>query len=217
VEADAFAAIGMGGAVIVGKLRGVGEQHQALPGYVAAFVLHLFEIEADAFFGQQPGDERVIGFAVLAAVTARTGMAEEGFRFLGHPPVVARGVRREDFFDDVQDAFVLEHARCASLRRHPEPRHEGQPISREAAIAAELGDRRDITGACALRAVGQASAQSDLLAQQAFELNVRVAGKAIDVVLIQGRQLFLADKAFDQQRVWEGRIKLEQTCLRREA
>src|SRR4030095_4637820 len=80
-------------------------------------VLAVLVIEevGDALFLEQPGDEVVVGLAILDAVLARLVGAGE------LEPEVRESVLAEELLDDVGDRLLLEDAAVGGAREEPEP------------------------------------------------------------------------------------------------
>ncbi|MNU77664.1 hypothetical protein D3C71_672430 [compost metagenome] len=91
----------------------VGEQYQAMAAIVFC------ETPGQAFFAQQPRDERQVRLAVLAAIAARLRLGHERPRVAAPAPVGLRRVGLEHAVNDLDHALVLPDAAVAYLAQQP--------------------------------------------------------------------------------------------------
>lgn len=84
----------------------------------------LGDAPAQAFFGQEPGDEGVVAFLVLHDHRARGEFGKPGVDAGIDPPAHVGRIGGEDFIDDLQNGFVLKYAVAARLGGKPDAGHE---------------------------------------------------------------------------------------------
>ena len=120
VVAQALPAVGGLRQDVFGEALAVGEEAQAMAG--RGFLV-FFDAPAEAFFGQQAGDEGapqgyilrgVLGFAVLHAVAARPGIGQEAGDFVAPLPGGDIRIIGEGGFADVDDGRFLKGAVVAA-------------------------------------------------------------------------------------------------------
>ncbi|CAB3869120.1 hypothetical protein LMG26846_02906 [Achromobacter insuavis] len=146
LEADA-AARGLG---VLDQVAAVGEQlHHVARGH--AFVFQ--HGPAQAGLGQQAHQEVIVGLAVLGGVGTRRQVGQRAFD-VGRDAVDIALIAIEHMAHDVQHGLALEHAAGAPLRRQPQPRHDGQPVARQAGVARQQLGLADHAAAPGLAAVG---------------------------------------------------------------
>ena len=199
MEAQAGSPQCVGAAGVFGEgasLGAVGKQHDAV---AAVRVGDLFDAPAQAFFGEQPADEVEVAFAVLGADTARPGTGKKRHDLVAHRPGGIGGVAGKHGFDDLKHGLVLPEAAGEGLRQAPQPRHQPHPVTRQAAVAAELGELVDEAGERGARAVAQADVQTGGLAEQGFKVDVGVGGEDDNVARADGVHRLDGNKGFDQQ------------------
>ncbi|CUJ42617.1 Uncharacterised protein [Achromobacter sp. 2789STDY5608628] len=153
LEADA-AARGLG---VLGQVAAVGEQlHHVARGH--AFVFQ--HGPAQAGLGQQAHQEVIVGFTVLGGVGTRRQVGQRAFD-VGRDAVDIALIAVEHMAHDVQHGLALEHAAGAPLRRQPQPRHDGQPVARQAGVARQQLSLADHAAARRAAAVGARGPQRD--------------------------------------------------------
>ncbi|CAJ0701996.1 hypothetical protein LMG18102_03610 [Ralstonia mannitolilytica] len=181
---------------VLGQLRAVGKDQQR----VAAVRLVVFNgSEAEARFGQQAGDEVIVGLPKLRDMGARAEFVHARFGAGGVAPRGIRRIRREHLLDDVGQRPVLEDLAVPLLRGQPEPRHDGQAIAREAAVCAELLCQADQARAFGLGAIGQRGDQRDALAEQRLERDACIGADGHHAPFEQLGERFTTEPGFHRE------------------
>ena len=171
----AHAAVGGGRRIL--RLRGaVGEQHQAVPRGGLAVLL---QPPPQAFLGQQALHERGVALAVLYAVAARARLRQERPNLIGQPPGRQRRVAGKHRLHDLHHAAILEHPAVAALPQQPGPRHQLQPVTRQAAVGAQARGLPHQPAARGHPAIGEAGLQGGRCAQPIANGQPRVGGQHV--------------------------------------
>ena len=136
----------------------------------------LLDAPADAFLGQQPGDEGEAGLAVLDGVAARRPGAKKGAlrqvrrHVVGPAPLGLRGVAGEHALDDLHQRALLPDLAAPAVGEQCDPRTHSQAVAGKAAVGLVGRGARDDAAARLQGAIGQRGLQRELLAEHGVQV-----------------------------------------------
>ena len=184
VIADAQPAVGGLGNNIFREAQVVSEEAQAV---ASRGILVVLDTPADAFFGQQPGDEGVVAFTVLHAVAAWPGIGEKAGNFFAPLPGGNVGVVGKNGFDDLHDGLFLKDTVMPAAPEEPDPGNDGEAVAGETTVGTELLGGANEPRAAGLAAVREAAVQPHGAPEELLEFKMGISRKEINAQLEPGR------------------------------
>ncbi len=125
----------------------------------------------------KPRNEGIVGFTILHAVAAWTGVGKKSANFVAPLPGSNVGIVGEDALEDLNHRLVLKHTVVTTAPEQPDPGTTRQPIAGETAVSTKFSGCADKSAAVGLATIRKAGREPYRPPQEVLELKTGLVAR----------------------------------------